>query len=65
MRLVVNASPLIFLAKVDALSLLPGCFAEILVPPAVVAEVRDLVLPASIQRAELTPEGAASAIPAL
>jgi len=40
MRLVINASPLIFLSKVDSLAVLPGCFAEILVPPAVVAEAR-------------------------
>lgn len=38
MRLVTNASPWIFLAKVDLLSLLPSCFSQVLAPPAVVAE---------------------------
>ncbi len=39
MRLVSNASPLIFLTKIDAIGLLPQCFQQILVPPAVMAEV--------------------------
>lgn len=38
MRLVTNASPWIFLAKIDCLSLLPTCFSQVLAPPAVVAE---------------------------
>ncbi len=59
MKLVINASPLIFLNKVDALSLLSGCFVEILVPPAVIAEIHTLRLPSFIQPATLTPEGVA------
>lgn len=38
MKLVLNTSPLIFLTKIDALTTLGGCFAEIVVPPAVLAE---------------------------
>jgi predicted nucleic acid-binding protein len=38
--LVVNASPLILLHKVDALFLLAGLAAEVIVPAAVIAEVR-------------------------
>lgn len=38
MRLVINASPWIFLTKIDSLSLLPSCFSQVLAPPAVVAE---------------------------
>lgn len=38
MRLVTNASPWIFLAKVDLLSVLRSGFSQVLVPPAVVAE---------------------------
>lgn len=59
MKLVLNASPLIFLAKADALFLLPMCFTEIRVPPTVITEVRNLVLPACIQPTRLTPEGQA------
>ncbi len=58
MRLVINASPLIFLSKVDSLAVLPGCFAQILVPPAVVAEAR-LMLPPFVQVAELSDLGKA------
>jgi predicted nucleic acid-binding protein len=57
-RLVINASPLIFLSKVDSLAVLPGCFSEILVPPAVVAEVR-LILPPFVQLAEVSDLGKA------
>ncbi len=39
MRLVTNTSPLIFLMKIDALSLLPRFFSAILAPTAVLAEV--------------------------
>lgn len=58
MRLVINASPLIFLSKVGSLTVLPGCFSEILVPPAVVAEAR-LILPPFVQVAELSDLGQA------
>ncbi|MCU0836313.1 MAG: DUF3368 domain-containing protein [Chromatiaceae bacterium] len=58
MKLVTDASPLIFLAKIDGLALLEGCFAEVLVPPAVVAEAR-LRLPDFIRRTELSELGEA------
>ncbi len=38
MRIVSNASPLIFLSKIDSLGLLPQCFSEVLMPPAVAVE---------------------------
>lgn len=38
MTLVLNTSPLIFLTKIDTLSVISECFAQILVPPAVLAE---------------------------
>lgn len=53
MRLVTNASPLIFLAKIDLLSLLRSCFSQVIVPPAVVAET-GLNLPDFIQCRELS-----------
>ena len=58
-KLVINASPLIFLSKIDSLSLLAECFTNILTPPAVVQEVRNLVLPAFIQQVALSAEGSA------
>jgi len=58
MKLVVNASPLIFLSKVDSLSLLQACFEAILVPPAVVAETR-LRLPTYIRVTSLSAVGSA------
>lgn len=56
MRLVINAGPLIFLAKIDLLSLLRNCFSQVLVPPAVVAET-GLNLPDFIQCRELSEVG--------
>lgn len=53
MRLVTNTSPLIFLAKIDALPLLHDCFAEILAPPAVGKETR-LSLPPFVRRTHLS-----------
>jgi len=58
-RLVVNASPLIFLDKVDGLSLLCDCFEEILVPPAVASEIGALRLPDSIRIKTLSTAGSA------
>jgi len=58
-QLVVNASPLIFMSKINGLSLLAGCFTDILTPPAVVQEIRHLALPAFIQQIPLSPEGMA------
>jgi predicted nucleic acid-binding protein len=59
MRLVVNASPLIFLAKVGTLSLLNDCFEEILTPPAIVSEVGTLRLPEFVRVAPVSATGSA------
>ncbi|TCT22219.1 DUF3368 domain-containing protein [Thiobaca trueperi] len=59
MKLVINASPLIFLAKVDALNLLSDCFDAILTPPAVVAEIGALRLPSFINVTALSEIGSA------
>lgn len=56
MRLVTNASPLIFLAKVELLSILRSCFLQVLAPPAVVAETR-LDLPDFIECPSLSETG--------
>ncbi|NEX19278.1 DUF3368 domain-containing protein [Thiorhodococcus mannitoliphagus] len=58
MRLVTNASPLIFLAKVELLSLLRSCFSPVLAPPAVVAET-GLDLPDFIECRKLSEVGEA------
>jgi len=57
-RLVTNASPLIFLSKIDALPLLQGCFSEILAPPGVAEETR-LNLPGFVHQRDLSDLGAA------
>lgn len=57
MRLVVNASPLIFLSKVDTLVMLPALFSEILVPPTVINEIGGLPLPPFVRPATLSAEG--------
>ena len=49
MRVVSNASTLIFLSKLGELELLAQCFAEVSIPQAVRAEVGDLALPAFVQ----------------
>ncbi|MBK1646677.1 DUF3368 domain-containing protein [Thiocapsa imhoffii] len=59
MKLVINASPLIFLAKVDALTLLPDCFEALLIPQAVVAEIGALPLPSFIRVTPLSDIGSA------
>lgn len=45
MKVVSNASPIIFLSKLDALDLLPQCFNKIEVPVAVNQELGELALP--------------------
>ncbi len=59
MTLVINASPLIFLSKVDRLFLLRDCFEVTLTPPAVVAEIGTVRLPAFIQITPLSEIGSA------
>ncbi|CRI63797.1 hypothetical protein THIOKS11570028 [Thiocapsa sp. KS1] len=51
-----NASPLIFLAKIELLPMLRSGFLQVLAPPAVVAETR-LVLPGFIECRELSEIG--------
>jgi hypothetical protein len=55
-RLVTNASPWIFLAKIDVLSLLSSGFSQVLAPPAVVAET-GLDLPDVIECGSLSEVG--------
>jgi predicted nucleic acid-binding protein len=57
-KIVSNASPLIFLSKIDALGLLPGCFEETLVPAGVRAEI-DMDLPPFLKRQSLSDLGEA------
>ena len=59
MTVVSNTSPIIFLAKVEALVLLPQCFNRILVPHAVVTELGSFSLPSYIQPAIISPVGKA------
>jgi predicted nucleic acid-binding protein len=59
MTVVSNTSPMIFLAKVEALVLLPQCFNRILVPHAVVTELGSFSLPSYIQPAIISPVGKA------
>jgi len=54
--LVTNASPLIFLVKIELLPLLRNCFTQVLAPPAVVAET-GLDLPDFIQCREVSEVG--------
>jgi predicted nucleic acid-binding protein len=57
-RIVTNASPVIFLTKIDSLGLLQQCFSRVLVPPAVVAET-GLDLPDFIEESQLSDVGEA------
>lgn len=57
MRVVSNASPLIFLSKLGELELLAQCFAEVCIPRAVRAEVGDLSLPDFIQVKDISEFG--------
>ena len=56
MKLVINASPLIFLSKIDSLPLLGECFQTVLAPPTVLLET-GLELPGIIQSEPLTEVG--------
>lgn len=58
MSLVSNASPLIFLAKIDVLDLLQGCFSQILVSPTVAHDTR-MTLPRFIEQRPLSQFGEA------
>lgn len=58
MRIVTNASPLIFLTKIDSLGLLQQCFSRVLVSRAVVAET-GLDLPDFVEQAQLSDVGEA------
>jgi len=58
MRIVTNASPLIFLTKIDSLRLLQQCFSGVLAPPGVVAET-GLDLPDFVEQSRLSGVGEA------
>jgi predicted nucleic acid-binding protein len=57
-KIVTNASPLIFLSKIDSLGLLQQCFFDVLVPPAVLAET-GLELPNFVEQSQLSDVGEA------
>lgn len=59
MKVVLNTSPIIFLSKVESLTLLTDCCAEIYVPQAVIDELHDYSLPEKIITRSLSPEGVA------
>lgn len=48
MKVVSNASPLIFLSKLEAVDLLNECFSSVAIPKAVRSEVGNISLPESI-----------------
>ena len=57
MNVVSNTSPLIFLSKIEALELLDVCFDRVTIPVAVETELKELALPASIQRQAISELG--------
>lgn len=59
MKVVLNTSPIIFLSKVESLTLLADCCAEIYVPQGVVDELHEYRLPDKIKTRSLSPEGVA------
>ncbi len=59
MKVVLNTSPIIFLAKIDALDLLNRCFSELFVPDAVLSELQHLPLPEFIRQAAVSSHGKA------
>lgn len=60
MKIVADASPLIFLSKLGALALLEKCFSQILVPEAVVEEIRGVTLPEFVKVQTVSQVGSAS-----
>ena len=58
-KVVLNTSPIIFLSKVECLTLLTDCCAEIYVPLGVVDELHDYRLPEKIKTRLLSSEGVA------
>jgi len=57
MKLVSNASPIIFLSKLNAANLLTDCFESIFIPEAVQSELGNLAIPSSIQTQNISPSG--------
>lgn len=57
MKVVSNTSPIIFLSKIESLDLLSQCFEKVLIPQAVVKELRDLSPPDYIERATISTAG--------
>ncbi|WP_157197960.1 MULTISPECIES: PIN domain-containing protein [Methylomonas] len=59
MKIVLNTSPIIFLSKIDTLSLLADCFSGIYTPIGVVDELRESPIPKEIQVRSLSSQGVA------
>ena len=59
MKIVLNTSPIIFLSKIGALTLLGDCFTEIYAPLGVVDELHDFPIPTNIQVHSLSSQGTA------
>ncbi len=59
MKVISNTSPLIFLSKLDALTIVQQCFETIIIPKAVETELKGLVLPEFIVSKSISNSGAA------
>ena len=57
MKSVSNASPIIFLSKLNSANLLTDCFELVLIPDAVQFELGNLTIPSGIQAQKITPSG--------
>ncbi|WP_069469915.1 hypothetical protein [Candidatus Marithrix sp. Canyon 246] len=57
MKVVSNTSPIIFLSKIEALDLLPQCFDQVMIPPAVSNELGDLLPPKYIEHTSISIAG--------
>jgi predicted nucleic acid-binding protein len=57
MKVVSNTSPIIFLSKIEALDLLPQCFDQVMIPPAVLNELSDLLPPKYIEPTSISTTG--------
>jgi predicted nucleic acid-binding protein len=64
-KVVADASPLVFLSKLGALALLEKCISHILVPKAVVEEIRGVILPGFVKVQTVSQVGSASVQEAL
>jgi predicted nucleic acid-binding protein len=57
MKVVSNTSPIIFLSKIEVLDLLPQCFDQVMIPPAVSNELGDLLPPNYIKHTPISTAG--------